>query len=49
MSKPKPEIRKFDNFAAAFDYCRECDQPVIVRVGHTKYRLFPSGKSLKVK
>lgn len=43
------EIKEFNSFSGAFDYCREKDQPVVVNVNGTKYKLFPSGKSLKVK
>lgn len=41
--------KEFTTFSEAFDYCRECDKPVTVKVNGTRYKLFPSGKSLKVK
>jgi hypothetical protein len=36
---------EFDNFSDAFDYCRECDRPVVVNVDGELWKLFPSGKA----
>ncbi len=42
-------MKSFDNFSAAFDYCREVGYPVVVVVKGEKYKLFPSGKAVKQK
>jgi len=39
------ELPEFDNFAAAFDYCRETDHPVRVLVNGARWKLYPSGKA----
>jgi hypothetical protein len=36
---------KFETLQEAFDFCRQCDRPVIVQVEGKQYRLFPSGKA----
>jgi len=42
---------QFETMQEAFDFCRQCNRPVIVQVDGRTYRLFPSGKaeSLKAK
>lgn len=36
--------KQFDDFSTAFDYCREADKPVAVRVGGERWKLYPSGQ-----
>lgn len=36
---------QFETMQEAFDFCRQCNRPVIVQVDDTTYRLFPSGKA----
>lgn len=44
MSKQtKQEIKSFDDFSLAFDYCHEANKPVIVMVNNKKWKLYPSG------
>jgi hypothetical protein len=40
--------KTFDGFSAAFDYCRECNRPVMVIVTGEAWRLFPSGHAQRV-
>ncbi len=36
----------FDDWSEAFDYCREADHPVIVRMaGEGTFKLYPSGRA----
>ena len=42
------EIKSFDGFPEAFDYCREKDQPVTVLVLGEKWRLYPSGNAKRL-
>jgi len=44
-SKPKRGdiMETFDDWSEAFDYCRECNEPVTVIIQGDKYKLFPSG------
>jgi len=43
----KPPL-EFQTMQQAFDYCREADRPVIVRIAGQLCKLFPSGKSRTV-
>jgi len=40
-------IKKFKTFNEAFDFCREKDCPVIVRIKNERWKLYPSGKAEK--
>lgn len=37
------QIKEFDDFPEAFDYCRERDKPVIVKIQGKEWKLYPSG------
>lgn len=44
----KKEVRNFYDFSTAFDYCRECNKPVVVVIKDIgKYKLYPSGRAEK--
>ena len=48
MATTRESIRNYKTFTTmddAFDYCREVDHPVVVRVGLSLWHLFPSGKA----
>lgn len=36
-------MKSYEEFPEAFDYCRECDRPVVVIVGKEKWKFYPSG------
>ena len=41
--------KKFESFNEAFDFCREKNCPVIVRIQNERWKLYPSGKAKKQK
>lgn len=38
-------LKEFDTFWEAFDYCRDVNKPVIVRVMGEAWKLYPSGSA----
>lgn len=36
---------EFENINEAFEFCRECDRPVVVQIDGKVYKLFPSGRA----
>lgn len=39
--------KKFKTFNEAFDFCREKNSPVVVRIQNERWKLYPSGKADK--
>jgi len=40
-------MKSFDDFSAAFAYCRECNKPMVVIISGEKWKLYPSGRAEK--
>jgi hypothetical protein len=43
------KMKTFEAFDLAFDYCRECNHPVVVMIQDEKWKLFPSGRAERKK
>ncbi len=41
-------MKTFDDFSDAFDYCREAGRPVVVLVEGKRWKLYPSGRAVKM-
>lgn len=42
------DLKEFEDFPEAFDYCRECGHPVVVRILGERWKLYPSGVATPV-
>jgi hypothetical protein len=45
MNGEVTKVKRFDDYSDAFDYCRDSNRPVKVRVGNEIAKLFPSGRA----
>ena len=48
QKKLRRELKRFETFSDGFDFCREADRPVRVKIGDYKWKLFPSGSAKQI-